>query len=89
MSKVFISYKRSDAERVRIIREKLQRLKVPFFMDIQLTAGDHWLAVLNEQLKDASAVLVLWTKASVRLPKDGVATSLSAKPPTATVAASW
>lgn len=71
MSEVFIAYKRADAARTAVVREKLEALGVSLFIDQHLISGENYLSAINSQLNSALAVLVLWSKASVVLPKPG------------------
>lgn len=68
MSKVFLAYKREDAARAGAVREQLEALGVPLFIDQKLQSGENYLAVINGELSTAVAVLVLWTEAAVRMP---------------------
>ncbi len=63
MSQVFIAYKKIDYSCASVVREKLDALAVPLFIDQQLVTGNY-LTEINEQLRKAAAVLVLWTEAS-------------------------
>jgi len=71
MSKVFLAYKTVDADRANKVREKLEALDVPLFIDQKLKSGDNYIATINNELDVAVAVLVLWTNAAVRLPGPG------------------
>jgi hypothetical protein len=66
MSRVFISYKRVDAARANIVRQRLDALGVPLFIDAQMNAGEDFISVINQQLEAAAAVLVLWTEQSIK-----------------------
>lgn len=71
MTKVFISYKRADASRVKVVREKLAELLIPIFSDVDIRAGAGYVRIINEHLSNAAAVFVLWTNTSIVLPKEG------------------
>src|SRR5580704_8549910 len=71
MSNVFLAYKTADAERVKVVREKLELLGVPLFIDQKMLSGDNYISTINEELNSALAVLVLWTEAAVRIPGPG------------------
>ena len=65
MSRVFLAYKTVDRDRANVVRAKLEALDVPLFIDQKLLSGDNYLVAINEELKTAIAVLVLWTEAAV------------------------
>jgi hypothetical protein len=67
MSRVFLAYKRVDIARALQVRSKLEALDVPLFMDVKMDAAQNYISVINQQLSEASAVLVLWTEASTTL----------------------
>lgn len=71
MGKVFLAYKRVDRDRAMVVRAKLEALQVELFVDLKIRSGDNYIAAINDQLEEAAAVLVLWTEASVKLPKAG------------------
>jgi uncharacterized protein (DUF3084 family) len=71
MSKVFLAYKTTDAERANVVREKLELLGVPLFVDQKMMSGDNYISTINEELNSALAVLVLWTAAAVHMPSPG------------------
>lgn len=71
MTQVFLAYKRSDADRVAIVRQKLEALGVELFIDHQIKGGDDYIAAINNELASALAVLVFWSKAAVAQPKPG------------------
>jgi len=71
MSNVFLAYKTADAERVKVVREKLELLGIPLFIDQKMLSGDNYISTINEELNSALAVLVLWTEAAVRMPGPG------------------
>jgi tetratricopeptide (TPR) repeat protein len=62
---VFISYARSDRGLASKLAEKLDRCGFNVWWDQRLTAGEVWDEVIENQLKDAGAVVVLWSEASV------------------------
>lgn len=68
MSRVFLAYKRVDMARAQQVRSKLEALQVPLFMDVKMDGSQNYISVINQQLSEASAVLVLWTEASIVLP---------------------
>ncbi|MGA2894923.1 MAG: TIR domain-containing protein [Xanthobacteraceae bacterium] len=71
MSKVFLAYKRDDLARATAVRDKLEALEVPLFIDLKLIAGDNYISEINDQLDSAVAVLVLWTEAAIRMHRPG------------------
>jgi hypothetical protein len=68
MSNVFLAYKREDLARATAVRDKLDELDIPLFIDQKLRNSDNYIAVINEELKVARAVLVLWSEAAIREP---------------------
>jgi predicted nucleic acid-binding Zn-ribbon protein len=67
MSSIFLSYSRdSDKGRAKAVREKLEALGVPVFQDIDMIATSDSSEILDAQIGDASGVLVLWTKSSIK-----------------------
>jgi hypothetical protein len=57
---VFISYNTKDLKRVEdICRELEQRGLYPWCAEIQLNAGDHWLAEVDKQIRRINAVAVI------------------------------
>lgn len=55
---VFISYARSDAERVGALVESLRQLRCDVWLDEELTGGQKWWDTVLAQIRTSSAVLV-------------------------------
>lgn len=55
---VFISYARSDAERVDTLVEGLRQLRYDVWLDEELTGGQKWWDTVLSQIRASSAVLV-------------------------------
>jgi hypothetical protein len=65
MADVFLSYKREDLPRVRLIVHALSKLGLSVWFDNQLAAGESFRDAILSELDTAKAVLVLWTPASI------------------------
>jgi predicted nucleic acid-binding Zn-ribbon protein len=66
MSGVFLSYKKvDDATRASVVRTRLEALGLQIFQDVDMSAGAVFHDILNDQIKAATVVLVLWTKTSI------------------------
>lgn len=63
---IFISYKREDAAIARDIRDALQNHNLDVWWDEKLQTGQKWEATIDEVLRSAAAVLVLWSERSVK-----------------------
>lgn len=61
MSDVFISYARSTEDQARRVAEALQRCGYGVWRDDQLPAHRSYAEVIEERLKAAKAVIVLWS----------------------------
>lgn len=66
MQHVFISYAREDQAKARIIAEGLERVGIPVWWDERLQLGQSFEPEILHALNDAVAVLVLWSRSSVR-----------------------
>lgn len=64
MAHVFISYKREEVAEARRVRQALRAEKMTVWWDENLQAGQKWVAAIDEALVEASAVVVLWSRAS-------------------------
>lgn len=62
MADVFISYCRSQRERVALIEEKLQALGLTVWLDKSLSIGGSFGDEITQQIDGARAVLVCWEK---------------------------
>ena len=65
MPDVFLSYSREDQATARLYAEALQRAGLNVWWDDTLNAGDAYDEVTERALEEASAVVVLWSRASV------------------------
>lgn len=65
MSKIFISYKREERERVRLIAEALGRAGYDVYWDTRLRASAQYIQQLNAELLSADCVLVAWCDRSI------------------------
>lgn len=64
MADVFISYASEDRARVRPLAEALQTRGFNVWWDRSLAAGQDYTAIIERELKNAKAVIVVWTQAS-------------------------
>jgi len=62
---VFISYNREDKIRARAIADSLEAEGFSVWWDSNLKAGDSYDEVTEKNLREAAAVVVLWSKRSV------------------------
>src|SRR5262245_16962671 len=62
---VFLSYAREDREKVDQILHALRERKFPVFIDQDMASGVDWEKVLEAQLEQAYAVVVVWSSHSV------------------------
>lgn len=64
MADVFISYASEDRNRVRPLAEALQSRGFNVWWDRSLAAGQDYTAIIEKELKNAKAVIVVWTQSS-------------------------
>lgn len=64
MADVFISYASEDRGRVRPLADALQQRGFKVWWDRSLAAGHDYSAVIERELKNAKAVIVVWTQSS-------------------------
>lgn len=64
MADVFISYASEDRDRVRPLAEALQARGFKVWWDRSLAAGQDYTAIIEKALKEAKAVIVVWTQGS-------------------------
>lgn len=69
MAKIFVSYTAKDRARVALIVNRLRALRLDVFWDQDIPNGASWQDSIDQALKAAKCVLVLWSQASV-LSKD-------------------
>src|SRR6478735_4202979 len=65
MPDVFISYSRDDQPIARVYAEALAREGLDVWWDVALNPGETFDKVTEQALREARAVLVLWSKRSV------------------------
>lgn len=65
MSDIFISYKREEQPAAKRLAVALQRYGWSVWWDPHLRAGEHFDDTIEEALRDAKCVIVLWSKLSV------------------------
>lgn len=65
MADVFISYKKSDADRVRPLVEHLRAADLNVWWDEGIQPSTSWRAEIAQQLAAAKCVVAVWTKDSV------------------------
>lgn len=63
---VFLSYNREDQPKAKVIAEALERAGFQVWWDTVLRAGQTYDEVTEKQLRDAWAVVVLWSSRSVQ-----------------------
>ena len=66
MSKIFISYASQDQDKAEIIANKLKANGKSVFFSQMIPKGADWAATLEAQLAEASSMIVLWTRHSVK-----------------------
>lgn len=64
MADVFISYASEDRNRVRPLADALQSRGFKVWWDRSLAAGHDYTAIIERELKNAKAVIVVWTQSS-------------------------
>lgn len=64
MTQVFISYARADRSRVRYIADALEDEGISVWWDSHLMPGQVFTEEIEERLRDAMAVIVVWSTAS-------------------------
>lgn len=62
---IFLSYNRDDQDRARIFAEALEREGLSVWWDVGLRVGEAYDEVTERALREAKAVVVLWSKKSV------------------------
>jgi len=66
MSDVFLSYARKDRNRVGPIVAQIEGRGWSVWWDPKILPGQHWPDVIEEALRDCRAVVVVWTRQSVK-----------------------
>jgi len=65
VSQVFLSYARDDVEAARLLAEEISRGGYTVWWDRHLHGGSRFAAEIDKALKDAEAVVVLWSASSI------------------------
>jgi TolB-like protein len=65
MASVFVSYAREDAAKARALASALGQASIELWFDERLQSGSEYSREIEDALKQASAVLVLWSKHSI------------------------
>lgn len=65
MTDVFISYARSNRAAAEALAERLSGLGLTVWWDTELVAGEQFRAAIEEQLRAARAIVVLWSPDAV------------------------
>ncbi|MDF0667560.1 MAG: SUMF1/EgtB/PvdO family nonheme iron enzyme [Nitrospira sp.] len=65
MSDIFISYANEDHDRVRSLAEALEAQGWSVFWDRTIPSGKTWREILEQGLRDARCVVVVWSKTSI------------------------
>ena len=65
MAKVFLSYAREDVDTAKPLAECIGRAGHTVWWDRQIQGGSRFATEIDRELKDAEAVVVLWTKAAL------------------------
>jgi len=66
MSDIFISYKREEQQVARRLADALQKKGWSVWWDPKLRVGERFDDAIEEALKDAKSVIVIWSKLSVQ-----------------------
>jgi adenylate cyclase len=65
VAKVFLSYAREDVDTAKPLAECIGRAGHEVWWDRQIQGGSRFATEIDRELKDAEAVVVLWTKAAL------------------------
>src|SRR5438128_6009862 len=68
MASVFLSYDRDDANRARPIALALEKAGHSVWWDVHVRGGAQFSKVIEEALKAADAVVVLWSASAIESP---------------------
>ncbi|MCF6199702.1 MAG: SUMF1/EgtB/PvdO family nonheme iron enzyme [Hyphomicrobiaceae bacterium] len=66
MTDIFISYSRHDQASVLPLAEALRALGWSVFMDVRIKTGERWDQFIEDNLKAAGCVLVVWSPVSIK-----------------------
>ena len=65
MKDIFLSYKKEDADRVRLLVEALEREGYTVWWDRTIPPGSSWAEVIEDAIRSCRVVVVVWSKLSV------------------------
>lgn len=65
MGHIFLSYAREDLDRARSVAAALEKAGFSVWWDRQISGGSEYSREIEQALKSAAAVVVLWSRASV------------------------
>ncbi len=68
MADVFLSYKREDQQKAREVAADLEAEGFSVFFDVRIEVGDAWDEVIERELNNSRAVVVLWSTRSRESP---------------------
>lgn len=66
MADVFISYKKEDRALAQRVEAALKRERITSWWDTSLHPRESWDAIIQREIAEAAAVIVIWTPRSVR-----------------------
>jgi hypothetical protein len=66
MPDVFISYSRKDIDAARALTSALETAGLSVWYDTKLSACDNFGEAIERQIRNAKAVIVIWSEASVK-----------------------
>lgn len=64
MQDIFLSYKKEDADRVRLLAEALEREGFSVWWDRAIPPGSTWAQVIEKAIKSCRVVVVVWSELS-------------------------
>lgn len=65
MADVFLSYKREDRGRAKLISDGIEKHGYSVFFDEEIDVGQSWNARIEHEIKEAKCVVVLWSERSI------------------------
>jgi hypothetical protein len=63
---IFLSYKREEVEKAELLRKVLEEAKFKVWWDRDIQCGEVWSEVLDEAVRKASCIVVLWSDKSMQ-----------------------
>ena len=66
MADIFISYKREEADKARLLAKGLEHFGFTVWWDVALLSGDEFRDAIVEMIDKCKAVIVLWSPASIK-----------------------